>query len=338
MKKIIVIGMGSIGQRHLHISANVFPSAKIYSLGCRPYVHTPNDLKHSFKDRHKGVTILETIADIYPLKPDAVIIASPSSEHMVYVETLLKHNIPCLVEKPLSDNVKKAKQQLTLMQSNKIALGYTFRFSRLLNQCKEIINSNQYGKIIHASIHTNQYLPDWRPKCDYRLSVSAQKKLGGGVLLELSHEIDIIIWLMGSVESVCAGVSSSKTLDVDVEDTVDALLKLNSGATVNLHLDMMQRVPSRRYLIAFERGSIAIDMIAQTLSRCSGNSRIWDQEHIPQSRDEIFSDQLLEFSNYIKGGVWSGASIEEGLHTLNIIESIHLSSRDGIWSRVNYAG
>ena len=109
---------------------------------------------------------------------------------------LLKAKIPVLIEKPISDNLKKCSELIELMTSNNclVTVGYVLRHSKILNKFKELINQSDIGKRLYAEIKCGSYLPDWRKDKDYRESVSAKSSLGGGVLLELSHEINYANW------------------------------------------------------------------------------------------------------------------------------------------------
>ena len=115
---------------------------------------------------------------------------------------------------------------INICQSKKIALmtAYNLRFQPSLQEFRKQIKQQRIGKILSVRVEVGQYLPNWRPESDYRKGVSAQKKLGGGVLLELSHEIDYISWIFGDYKWVKAHISKQSNLEIDVEDTAYLLL------------------------------------------------------------------------------------------------------------------
>ena len=84
------------------------------------------------------------------------------------------------------------------------------------------------GDLHSVRCEVGHYLPYWRTNTDYRKSVSAQKILGGGVLLELSHEIDYLIWIFGSISKVNAFLTRHSSLEIDVEDTAYLRLELSN--------------------------------------------------------------------------------------------------------------
>src|SRR5690606_29956228 len=106
-------------------------------------------------------------------------------------------------EKPLSDSLESFARagEVLLENSAKIEVAYNLRFMPSAIRLKELLTEQIVGRIHSVSIEVGQYLPDWRPATDYRKNVSACKKLGGGVLLELSHELDYLTWLFGEFDS-----------------------------------------------------------------------------------------------------------------------------------------
>ena len=101
--------------------------------------------------------------------------------------------------------------------TSKIGVAYNLRYLPSAKKVKHIISERVLGRLTNVHIECGQYLPDWRPGTDYRLGVSAQKKLGGGALLELSHELDYLLWIFGSIRSVVAKLETTGTLDIDVD-------------------------------------------------------------------------------------------------------------------------
>ena len=100
-------------------------------------------------------------------------------------------------------------------------------------------------KILSAHAHVGEWLPGWRPGRDYRDSNSAKKSDGGGVLRDLSHEIDYVLWLFGACRQLVAVAGHSSSLEIDSEDQASLLMKMESDSTVYVHLNYLDR-PARR--------------------------------------------------------------------------------------------
>src|SRR6185369_10238367 len=129
-----------------------------------------------------------------------------------------------------------------------VLIGYTLRYHPGFLAFTEAFTSGKIGRALSLRAEVGQYLPDWRPGADYRQSVTAQRGLGGGALLELSHEIDLARALLGMPQSVQAYFDRLGDLDIDVEDTVELMMRHQTGkhshAVASIHLDLLQR-PAR---------------------------------------------------------------------------------------------
>ena len=177
LNSALIIGYGSIGRRHARILKN---KIKI------------KEVTICTRQKINGFKTLRNLSDL-KTKPSYIVIASPTSEHfkqLKYVEKNFK-NIPVLVEKPLFKKNKKFS-----IKNNKIFVGYNLRFHPIIKYLKKNIRKKE---IIDIKVYCNSYLPDWRKNLSYEKSSSAYKRLGGGVILDLGHELDLIRWLFGEI-------------------------------------------------------------------------------------------------------------------------------------------
>ena len=117
------------------------------------------------------------------------------------------------------------------------------------NYLRKNVNSNKLGSFLFSKINCSSYLPDWRPSQDYRRTVSSSSSYGGGVLLELSHEIDYANWFFGPFLKVQAVLKNTGTLEIDVEDIADLVLTNKNGMNVQIHLDFCSR--SKKGIVLF---------------------------------------------------------------------------------------
>ena len=187
IKTVLIVGLGSIGQRHVKVIHFLFPNIKIIILR---HKSCKDDTKHL--GFYKCVT---SFNDAVKLNPQAAIISNPASMHIDIAKKLASTGISLLIEKPISDSIEGVKELIDICYQNNVILmtGYNLRFLPSLVEFRKQIHSRKIGKIYSIRSEVGQYLPSWRPEIDYRASVSAQKSLGGGALLELSHEIDYLL-------------------------------------------------------------------------------------------------------------------------------------------------
>ncbi len=310
----LIVGLGSIGKRHLETVSVVAPEARIVVLR-RP--QSPPDAAGA------GATVVHDLDDALALGIKAAIVAGPATTHVATALQLARAGVHCLVEKPLSDGLEGVDALLELCNRNNLVLqtGYCLRFDPALAAIHEAVEKGAIGRILGIQASVGQYLPDWRPGSDYRTGVSARRDLGGGVLLELSHEIDILRWLGGEVVCVAARLGCHGGLDIDVEDTADLLLTFKTGITGTLHMDMVQRSARRKCVIAGANGTLVWDGIRGRADHYDAASGRWralfdgDQAH----RGEYFQEQFRHFLHCIETGGQPLVSGRDGRRVVEIV-------------------
>ena len=216
INRILIVGSGSIGQRHLRLARNFFPNSDIRVLN--------HHVKNKTLEHSNGC--FSNINDAVKFKPEIAVIANPATFHISTALILAKIGVHLLIEKPLSTSHKNIQKLINLCQQNKIVLlvGYNLRFLKSLQYFHKVLGEGIIGNALSVRCEAGQYLPSWRPDSDYRETVSAQVDLGGGVLLELSHEIDYLRWIFGEVDWVQAILTQQSDLEINVEDTAHLVL------------------------------------------------------------------------------------------------------------------
>lgn len=185
-----IIGLGSIAKRHAKNISSIYKNARVFGVSSSG---SSNNIPENIE---KIININELISR----KPEFVIIASPAPFHGEYIKILLENNIPILVEKPLAHDVNACQRIEAICSrfpSSSVAVGYCLRFLPAAILVKEILEKGLLGKLYNVNSVVGQFLPNWRNDRNYKDSVSANKSLGGGALLELSHELDYLHWFFG---------------------------------------------------------------------------------------------------------------------------------------------
>lgn len=258
MKKILIVSLGSIGLRHYNNLKTLLPSVEIAVY------------RQFFKkiDNFKEIKFFFKLEEALQFQADAVIISSPASEHIKNALAFLKNGAHLFVEKPIAMHADEASNLVEASKnSDKFSMtGYVLRFQPLVSYLKNIIDSGKLGDIWTTQIEVGQYLPDWRPTIDYRVGVSGQKKLGGGVLLELSHEIDYATWFFGDPYSLFCSAEKLSNLDIDVEDSACIVMEYNPGGKVRrvvINLDFLQRSANMSVKIVGSKATLEADLIKE---------------------------------------------------------------------------
>ena len=284
MKKAAVIGCGNIGQRPADADLLI----------------TLDELDSSF---------------------ELAVVASPANFHVAHASHCLNLNIPTLIEKPLAQDYTQGlhfSDSLSLSKNKLAGVAYCLRYLPSAQFMKQLIEQKQLGQIYNVNAEVGQYLPDWRPGTDYSQSVSARSDLGGGALNELSHELDYINWLFGVDQVLSASLRRSHELNTNVEEIVDAQIKLKNDALATIHLDFLQKRPHRKCTIIAEKARIEWDLIANTITQfdADGVTILFDDSKY--DKNNMYLDMLIDFTAQKQNTV----SLNEGLEVLHIIQRI----------------
>ncbi len=322
MKHIAVIGAGSIGRRHISNLRLLHPEARIYWLGATGVIDEI--------ERQADILYPTNLDELLSIQPDYCIVASPASCHLHFMSALLAKHVPVLVEKPLAASLADGEQMLQLClasQQTPVAVAYCLRFLPALQLLKSTLQNDILGKVLHINCHVAQYLPAWRPGKDYRQSVSARAELGGGVLLELSHELDYLHYLFGPLQLHYSQLKHSGILDIDVEDQADLLMSTQSGATVNLHQDFLQKTVQRRCVISTTEARLEWDLVQNNIWLFTGSEQQLLFSEPQYQRNQMYLQMLSVFDQQLsQQGTTSTvlATVEDALCTLALIEQVKL--------------
>ncbi|MFW3570384.1 Gfo/Idh/MocA family protein [Kosakonia cowanii] len=315
MKNVAVIGLGNIATRHRKNIRALFPQAKIYAVPSSGRLVT--EIISDCDEIATDITQLGNCVDM-------VIVASPAPFHARHAVSFIEAGVPVLIEKPVAASLEDGMKLLSAYKDNKtpVAVGYCLRYMPSAKILHEQLKSGVIGKLLNADIAVGQYLPDWRKK-DYRESVSAQRKLGGGALLELSHELDYTRWLLGELHVQHAIVRHSGTLDINVEDLVDVVAVAEQNVVVNIHLDFLQRKAYRKCAFIGAKGRLEWDLITNSLvlSDASGTKVIYVDE--AYDRNQLYLEMLKDFIRLIAKENNNCITLEDAVATVELIEQIN---------------
>ena len=300
--RIGIIGYGSIGKRHIR---------NLITLGYEDIIL----LRKIGSGNENGFEEYNNIETLINKKPDAVIIANPTSLHYDYLSALLKENINLLVEKPLVSTISELESiQDQLISYFGVGMtAYNMRFHPCVKEVQKILENKTFGKLYSARFFVGQYLPDWRPSVDYSKSYSASQKLGGGVLFDLIHEIDLACYLVGvPTGQISYQVDNLSDLQIETEDMAELLYRTDDNSFVSIHLDYLTHSYQRYIEIIGEQGNLRADLYSNkvTVTIESGKS---DEKFFSEfSRNDMYLDMLSAFITSIEKTSVPPISLQEG--------------------------
>ena len=332
MKRGLVVGLGSIGRRHLALLQELLPNADIRTL---------RQSRSSYPEE-RSAPMFTSLEAASAFKPDFAVISSPAPFHIAVSTRLAAIGAHLLVEKPISTETFGVEKLIALCDSKDVRLqvGYNLRFLPTLQKFRQLISDGFIGTVRTVHSEVGQYLPSWRPDQEYRCSVSAQRHLGGGVLLELSHELDFLRWVFGDVEWISAWSGNQSNLDIDAEDLAMLQLKFMSGVVAQVSMDFF-RLNSTRCCVAIgDEGTLRWDAVAARVERFDVDTDSWQIvfEDRPD-RNSSYRNQLQSFFEDIRLRRQSdiAASGDDGLAVLQLIEAARLSNTNE-GRRISIAG
>ena len=259
--KILVIGTGSIGQKHIKFLEDIEVEAE--------YIFLRKNGLDDELSRLLGATVTNSIEHALAYNPDLSIISTPTSTHLEFLAPLLKESIPVYIEKPVVANQSDVEElRKVLCSLDKIPVtqsGYMLRHLKSLKYLKSLIDEGIIGKPVRAILEVGQWLPDWRPDQDYRKSYSASESMGGGVILDLSHELDMARFLFGDFDKVTGIAAQLSGLEIESEDVASIIMHKNNGPIVTINLDYISRKLRRNYRIIGEKGTLVWNLVERTI-------------------------------------------------------------------------
>lgn len=313
--KLLIIGCGSIGQRHIRNLISL-KAGDLLVFDIDPYK------LDKVKGEFSNLTVSDDLNILWKAKPSIAFIAVPNSWHIKYALEAAKKGCHLFIEKPLSHNLKGVDQLIELAKTKKLItmVGCNMRFYWAINSIKKLLEKRAVGKLISARIETGQYLPDWHPEEDYREMYSARKKLGGGVILDAIHEIDYSMSLFGEVKDVLCMFGRLSDLEIETEDVAELLLRFKDRLIVSIHLDYIQRVYSRSCKIIGEEGTIFWDFNDHKIKYFSAKTKRWREIDEPRGYDtnQMYIDEVRYFLSAVKNNRKTVNEVVDSLSALKV--------------------
>jgi len=303
IERALVIGYGSIGQRHARILDE--------ELGCSVAVVSRRQVDFA--------TVFDDLAQaLDSWQPGYVVIADRTSEHYATLAELMAAGFDgrILIEKPLFSEYRHAPTGLL----TRVAVAYNLRFHPLLTRLKASLAAGE--RVISAHVYTGQYLPFWRPGTDYTQSYSSRQAEGGGVLRDISHELDYCAWLLGPWKRLTALGGRYGALEIDTEDCFSILMETEHCPLLTIHLNYLDRTARREISVNTVDHSYRADLV-NGVFEIDGEG-----ESVPVVRDQTYRAEhqamLGEEDSML-------CTLNEGLNVLATIAAIEQANCEHRW-------
>ena len=295
--KILILGYGSAGRKHAKILSKLVKNSKIFFLTKQKKCKYPK------------------ISNFYKIKllnPDYVIISKPTSEHEKYLKLIEKNlkGVKVLIEKPAYVKNKKL-----VLKKNHYFVGYNLRFDPVLKKIKTFIKNKTIWDI---NIACTSFLPNWRKNIEYNKSSSAKKKYNGGVLYDLSHELNYLIWIFGVLKVNYFSYKKISNLKINTNDSLVVFGKIKS-IQVLVNLNFFSKIENRMVTVNGKDFSICGNILDREIKIFNKNTI----QTIKYKKDNK-SDTYIEMHKEIlfNKKKFFVCTFKESLKTLDLIEKI----------------
>jgi glutamate-1-semialdehyde aminotransferase/spore coat polysaccharide biosynthesis protein SpsF (cytidylyltransferase family)/predicted dehydrogenase len=329
--RALVVGCGSIGRRH----ARNLKSLGVKQLG---FCDTSPEALKQCLEQSQGEVFSDYSEALQKFKPDIVLLCTPPVYHVDEARAALRAQAHVFIEKPLSHESSGIQALIAeaRRRDRNVQIGYNMRFHPGLQILKEVIDSGKIGRVMWLNVEAGQYLPDWRPWQNYRESYSARYELGGGIILDGSHELDYICWLLGRPTEVTCRAEHLSSLDVDVEDSAWIYMSFPERRRAELHLDFVQRVYTRTCKVVGETGTAFWDFSVPEVRWFSTEQSTWSSIPFVFEANDMYVAEMIHFLESLGTGTGPMIDLDQGRDVIRVVEAAKKSSRDGRPQTLNW--
>jgi hypothetical protein len=300
---ILLIGLGSIAKKHVSALRDLKIDFKIYAL------RSNNNAE--YEDGIENIFNLEDINVVF----DFAIISNPTHLHFEYIEKLAQMGIDLFIEKPAIHSLKNATELIQFTEDKKVVtyVACNLRFHPCITFLKNKLNTETL-RINEVNVYCGSYLPDWRPGKDFKTIYSANASMGGGVHLDLFHELDYTIWLFGLPNESKSFLKSTSSLNIDSVDYANYMLEYNTF-NINIILNYYRRKPKREIEIVLENETWYVDLIKNEVKNDNGEFLFQESAF---NVNETYKDQLNYFINCLENNESPMNSLSKSIETLKV--------------------
>lgn len=338
--KILMIGLGSIGQRHLR---NI---KRLYGEEIEILAYRTRRLQQTFSDAMQiregiileeeyGIKVFTNLTDALNEEPDIAFITNITSKHMETALACAKAGCNLFIEKPLSDTIDGIEELKQIIESKELTafMGFQNRYHPCIQEIRKILKEGRIGAIQSVSSEFSERLVTMHTYEDYRDTYMARAEMGGGPILNLQiHDLDILHYLFGKPFGVFSTLSKNSKLEVDVEDGASSIyfFRNENGDLFPAysHTDFLQFPPAHMFKIVGEKGHVVIDMNKASFRLVLEGKISQDIVWQDFQRNDMFVEELKDFIKSVKSKGLPAIDIDQGIVSLKMALGAKQSSNE----------
>jgi len=307
---ILVIGCGSIGERHVR---TFLATGRVDVIAC----DNRSSILQQMSERYGVVTTSDWTRALDDPSVTGVVIATPAPTHVAMARRCLEAGRHVLIEKPLSldltgiDALRSAQAE----SDRFVGIAYVLHFLPALQAARQFLLTRPFGEVRHIAVNSGQHFPLFRPA--YREIYYADRVQGGGAIQDaLTHMANAVEWIVGPTQRVFCDAAHQVLEGVTVEDTVNVTAR-NGPALVSYALNQFQSPNETRWDIHADTGSVRVEFHAQRWGNLARGATEWSWNAAPVAeRDQIYAAQANAFLDGSAGLPNLLCTLEEAVQTL----------------------
>lgn len=329
MKQILVIGGGSIGERHVRCFQR---TGRCNVSLCEVNDDVRNRVVQTY-DLHRSFTSLDDVLD---KGFDAAVICTPAHLHIPMAKQLAAQGVHLLIEKPLSISLEGIDELRALLIKHQVtaSVAYVYRAHPALTEMKQALEQHRFGRPVEVVVNSGQHFPFYRPA--YRETYYTRHETGGGAIQDaLTHLMNASEWLVGPVTRLVADAEHCVLDGVDVEDTVHIIARLGD-VLGSFSLNQHQPPNESTLTVICERGALRLEAHKRRWLSCEKPDAPWTvEEEFALERDDLFVNQAAGFLDALDGKAHPACPLDAGLQTLRVNLAALQSVRERRWVEVS---
>jgi predicted dehydrogenase len=297
MNRVLFVGLGGAGQRHLRIFRSLLPDTDFYAFRRNkktPLLNPDFTVDNSTSIENKyNINLVDDLDSCWKLKPDFVVVSTPTKFHSDISIDASNHGVDVFVEKPGCVTLREAQlmQETFIKNDTNLFISFQRRFHPLVKVFRNGLNN--VGNIINIQVNVGSYVPSWHPYENCLDLYAFRKDLGGGVVRTECHEIDLVTSIFGVPNNVRGLTSKQSSFDIDVEDTANFIFEYDSFC-VTFNLSFVQNRQERIIKVNGQDGWLEYDLLEQRVTK--NNEDVYNK--ISKS-DDSYLDSLVSNAKII---------------------------------------
>ena len=309
--KILVVGVGSIGERHLRCFQR---TGRAELFACE----TNAALLQKITQQYQVTGYPDLAAALKAERFDGVVVCTPANLHISMALQCLRAGAALLIEKPLSTalgEVEELRQERAARQQQYVRVAFVYHFQPGIKAVREELRKGALGRPLQAAVVVGQHFPTFRPA--YRQTYYTRHETGGGAIQDmLPHLVNSMEWLIGPSTRVYCEAGHQALEGVTVEDTVCAAAR-NGDVLTTYTLTQFQAPNEATFLVHCERGSFKVELHEQRWGVYPHGAAGWDYRPAPvKERDDLFVAEANAFLDGMGGAETDLSTVDEALQTL----------------------